>query len=167
MGDGLDGVLAQALSWGVYGDDVRADALFLQAQGGLSCIGAEEFGVFDAVAAGVVFGVFNGLGHYLHAQDLSGLSGHGQGDGTHAAVEVQDQVVLGDVCQGDGGFVEPLGLVVVHLVERPGGEPEIQAAEGIFNEAGAVEGHKPVSQHGVAGLCIDAENQGGKARNGF
>ena len=167
LGDGLDGILAQALSWGVYGDDVRADALFLQAQGGLSCVGAEEFCVFDAVAPGIVFGVLNGLGDHLHAQNLSGLSGHGQGDGTHAAVEIQHQVLFGDVSQGDGGFVKPLGLVVVHLVERPGGEPEIQAAEGIFNEAGAVEGLESVAQHGVDRLCIDAENQGGKARYGF
>ena len=127
-GDGFDGVAVQALAGRVYGDDVRVDALLLQVQGSGAGIGAEELGVLNAVAPGIVLGILNGLGNHLHANDLSGGGGHGQGDGTHAAIEVQHQVVLRNACHGNGGFVEPLGLGVVHLVEGPGGQAEIQAA---------------------------------------
>ena len=164
-GDGFDGVGVQALAGGIHGDHVRADARFLQAQGGLSGVGAEEFGVFNAVAPGVVPGVLHRLGDDLHPQHLSGRGGHGQGDGAHAAVQIQHQVVLCDAGQGNGGPVEPLGLVVVHLVKGAGGQAEIQAAQGILNKAGAIEGDEFVAQDGVALFGVHAEHQGRKARD--
>ena len=66
-GDGFDGVGAEAFSWGIHGDDVRVDALFFQLQRSLAGVAAEEFGVLDAVAPGVVLGVLYGLGNHLHA----------------------------------------------------------------------------------------------------
>ncbi len=98
----------------------------LQVQGSGAGIGAEELGVLNAVAPGIVLGIFDGLGNHLHADDPSGGGGHGQGDGASTAIEVQHQVLLRNACHGNGGFVEPLGLGVVHLVEGPGGQAEFR-----------------------------------------
>ena len=112
---------------------------------------------------GVVPGVLHGLGNDLHTDNLSGGGGHSQRDGAYAAVQVEDGVLLRNTCQRNGGFVEPLGLMVVHLIERPGGQPEVQTAEGVLDIARAIERHEFVSQHGVALFRIDAEHQRGKA----
>ena len=53
--------------------------------------------------------------------------------------------------------------MVVHLIEGPGGEAEIQAAEGVLDVAGAVEGDEFVAQHRVALLGVDGEDQCGEA----
>ena len=165
--DGFDGVGVQALAGRVHGDDVRADALLFQLQGGLACVAAEEFRVFDAVASGVVPGILHGLGNHLHPNDLAGGGGHGQGDGAHTAVEVQHQILFGDARQVDGSLVEALGLVVVHLVEGAGGQAELEAAEGILDEARAIERDEFIPQHGVALFGVDAEHQGGEAGDFF
>ena len=62
-------------------------------------------------------------------------------------------------------LVQPLRLMVVYLIKRPGGQAEIQAAEGVLDIAGAVEGEKAVAQHGVAPLRVHGQHQRGKAGN--
>ena len=57
--------------------------------------------------------------------------------------------------------------MVVDLIEGPGRQPELQAAEGILNIARAVEGDKFVAQDGIAGPGIHRQHQGGKAGNGL
>ena len=166
-GDGFNGVGIQALPGRVHGDHIRADALLLQPESSLARVAAEEFRVFDAVAFGVVPGILHRLLHYLHTDDLPGRGGHGQGDGAHAAIQVKHQILLGNGRLVNGSLVEPLGLVVVHLVEGPGRQPEIQAAQGILNKTGTVKGDKFVPQHGVSLLGVHAEHQGSKARDFF
>ena len=92
MGQGLDDVRAQALAGRVDDDHIGGESPGLELQGGLTGVAAEELGVCDAVSAGVVPGVGYGLGLQLHADDLTGGPGHGQGDGPHAAIQVQDRV---------------------------------------------------------------------------
>ncbi len=142
-----------------------SSALAFQLQRRLAGIAAEKFRIVDAVAPGVVPGILHRLGNHLHADDPSGSSCHGQGDGAHAAVQIQHRVRLGNACQGDGGLIQPLGLVVVDLVERPGGQPEIQAAQGILNIPRAVVGLVVIPQHGVAFFRVHRQNQCGKAGN--
>ncbi len=134
----LDGIGVQTLSRRVHGDDIRADALLFQLQGGLARIAAEKLRVMDAVASGVVPGIGHRLLDDLHADDLARRAGHGQGDGAHAAVQVQNRVVFRDASLLNGGFIQPLGLMVVHLIKGSGGQTEIETAEGILNIAGAV-----------------------------
>ena len=124
----LDGIGVQALSRRVHGDDIRVNPLLFQLQSGLACIAAEKLRVMDAVASGVVPGIGHRLLDDLHADDLARGAGHGQGDGAPAAVEVQHQIIPGDGGLFDGSLVQPLGLMVVHLVERAGGQAELQAA---------------------------------------
>ncbi len=162
---GLDGVGVEALPGRIHDDHVGFYALALQFQCRRACVAAEKFRVFNAVALGVVFRILHRLGDHLHADDLSGGGGHGQGDGANAAVEVQNGVVLGDLRLLDGGLIEPLGLMVVHLIEGPGGQPEGKAAEGVLNIARAVEGEEFVSQHRVALPGVDGQHQGSEAGN--
>ena len=162
-GDGLDGVGIQPLAGRIHHDHIRMDALTLQLQRSRSGVGTEEFGIFDAVAPGVVFGVLHRLGNDLDADDLARMAAHGQGDGTHAAVEIQHRILTGDAGGLNGGAVKLLRLMVVDLVEGSGGQPEGQPAQGILDIAGAVEGDEFISQHGVAGLGVHAEYQGGEA----
>ncbi len=53
-----------------------------------------------------------------------------------AAVQIQDGVGFLDFCTGNGQLIQPLRLVVVHLVKGPGRQPEGEAAQGIFNQPG-------------------------------
>ena len=129
-GKGFDCVTVQSLSGRVYHDHIRFDALGFQLQGSLACVAAEKFGVFDAVAFGIVPGILHRLGNHLHTDDLARGLCHAQRNGTYAAVKIQHRVVFRDLRLADGGFVEPLCLVVVDLVEGSGGKPEIQPTQG-------------------------------------
>ena len=162
-GQGFDGVGVEALPGRIHHHHVGLDALLFQSQSRLAGVAAEKFGVFNAVALGVVLCVLHSLGDHLHADDLAGGGSHSQGDGAHAAVQIQNGVVSGDLCLGDGGLIEPLGLMVVHLIEGPGAQTEIQAAESVLDVAGAVEGDEFIAQHRVALPGVDGEHQGGEA----
>ena len=96
-GDGFDGVGVEAFPGRIDHHHIGLDALFFQLQGGGARVGTEELGVFDAVALGIIPCILHGLGDDLHADDLARGSGHGQGDGAHTAVEVEDGVALGSV----------------------------------------------------------------------
>ena len=139
FGQGFDGVGVQALPGRVNHHHIGDDALLFQFQSRLACVAAEKFRVFDAVSPGIFLGIQHCLLHHLHADDLAGGFCHAQRDGAHTAVQVQHQVIFGNLRLGNGGFVEPLGLVVVHLVERPGRQAEGKTAEGIFDVTWAVE----------------------------
>ena len=134
-----------------------------QFQGGFARIPAEKFRIFNAVALGVGFGILYRLLHYLHADHLAGGLGHTQGDGSNTAVQVQNQVLCGDFCLGNSGFIEPLCLVVIDLVERPGGQTEVQSAQRILNIAGAIKDDFLVAQHRIGILGVHGQHQGGKA----
>ena len=157
-GDGFDGIGVQALAGRVHHHHIGLDALFFQLQGGGTGVGAEKFGVFDAVSLGVVLGILHGQGDDLHADELARSAGHGQGNGAHTTVEVENGVLFGDPGGFDGGGVELLGLVVVDLVEGSGAETEGKAAEGVLDPAVAVEGDEFIAQDGVAGAGVDGED---------
>ena len=53
--------------------------------------------------------------------------------------------------------------MVVDLIEGAGAQAEGQAAEGVLDVAGAVDGDELIAQDGVALLGIDAQHQGGEA----
>ena len=116
-GQSLDGVGVQPLPGRVNHRHVRVHPLRFQRQRRLACVAAEEFRVCDAVSPGVVLGVLHRLGDDLHADDLPRRPGHGQGNGSHPAVQIENRVGFRDSGLRNGGFVEPLSLVVVHLVE--------------------------------------------------
>ena len=139
--------------------------IHIQLQRRLTGVAAEKFRVRDAVPRRVVLRVLHRLRDDLYADDLPRRASHGQRDGADAAVQVQHRVGLGDLRLRDRHLVQPLRLMVVHLIKRPGGQAEIQAAEGVLDIAGAVEGEKAVAQHGVAPLRVHGQHQRGKAGN--
>ena len=120
-----NGVGIQTLPGRVYHHHIRNDSLLLQFQRRLACVTAEKLRIFNAVAAGVFPGIQNGLLYHLDTNDFAGGLCHGQGDGAYAAIKIQHQILFGDPGLPDGGFVKPLGLMVIHLIERPGRKPEL------------------------------------------
>ena len=135
---GVDHFLVQTFPGRIHHNDIGADAGFGEVFCGLGGVGAEEFRVFHLVSLGVLLGVLDGLGDDLHADHLPGGFGQDQGDGACAAVQVQNRLLARQARLLDGGLVELLGLVVVHLVEGPGGEAEPEAAEDVLNIPRAV-----------------------------
>ena len=124
-GECLDGIGIQALPGRVDYNNICLDALTFQLQSRLARVTAEELRVLNAVAHCVVLGILDGLGNDLYADDLAGALCHGQGDSTHAAVQIQHRILLGDAGLGNGGLIQPLGLVVILLVEGTGGQAEV------------------------------------------
>ena len=124
-GQSFDGIGVQTLPGRIYHHHIGFDPLLFQLQGGLACVTAEKLRVFDAVALCVVPGILHRLGYHLHADDLARGGCHGQGNGADAAVKIQHRIVLGDAGLLDGAAVQPLGLVMIHLVKRPGRQAEI------------------------------------------
>ena len=87
---------------------------------GLAGVGAEEAALgrhVRAHAGRVGFGAVDGFGHDLHAHQLPAVLRHGQADGAHAAVEIQQQI--GGLQLGKTGrnAVQALGGQGVDLVE--------------------------------------------------
>ena len=107
-GEGFDGVGIQALPGRVHHHHICLDALGFQLQRRRAGVTAVKFRVFDAVSLGVVLCVLHGLGDHLDADDLAGGSGHGQGDGAHAAVQIQNGVVFRNAGPRDGGVIQAL-----------------------------------------------------------
>ncbi len=143
------------------------NTLPFQLQRRLPRVAAEELRIVDVVAAGVIPGVLHRLGDYLHADDLSCRLRHDQRDGAHAAVQVQHCVRLGDLRLGNGQLIQMLGLAVIDLIKRAGGQAENKATQRILNIAGAVKRDKAVPQHGVPLPFVDGQYQGRKARDLF
>ena len=140
-------------------------ALALQLGGGLGRVPAEEPGVVDVVAGGVLPRVLHGLGDDLHPQELFGPPGHGEADGAGAAVQVQQHLV-----PGEGGvlrrlFVKTLRLVVVDLVEGEGGEPEGQATEMVLDGVRPPQGAALLPQGHVGLVPVYIEHHAGKPRH--
>ena len=120
----FDGIGIQALSGGIDDGYINANTLFRQRQRCFTGIAAEKFCIFNAVALCIVFGIGYRLGDHLHANDLACSGCHRQSDGADTAVKIQNGVSFRDACQLDGGLVQPLGLMMVDLIERPGGKAE-------------------------------------------
>ena len=114
---GFDGVRVQALSRRINDHHVRPDAAFFQLQRRLTGVAAEKFRVRDAVPHRVVPGVLHRLWNDLYAYDLPRRARHGQRDGADAAVQVQHRVGLGDLRPRNRHLVQPLRLMVVHLIK--------------------------------------------------
>ena len=100
----------KAFAGRVHADHIRTHALRLQAQGGLSRIGAQKAGVSHPVAPGVFHRVLNGRAHHLGAIDQLGPAGQDQADGPDAAVQVQYSLFPGQARQLQDAVVKDLGL---------------------------------------------------------
>ena len=132
--------------------------------GRLPGIGAEKAalcGYSIPHAGGVGLGAVDGFGHDLHAHQLPAAVGHGQADGAHAAVEVQQRVIRGQLRVLRGNAVKPLGGSGVDLIE--GQRPQLHryAAQGVLNKARAVQGTGLGTEDDVGVLAVDIEQDGG------
>ena len=163
----LNRIGIETLSRRIHHHHIRTDALLFQLQRRLSRVAAEKFRIVNTVALGVLPGIHHCLLHHLHANDLAGGFGHSKGDCAHAAVQIQHQIVFGNLRLGDGGLIQPLGLMVIDLIKGAGGQPESKAAEGVFNVAGAVQSDEFLTQNGVARLGVHGKHQTGKSRHGL
>ena len=107
----------------VEDDDVRAQALSREAGGGSAGVGAEKAALGgDGVAhpGGICLSAFNRFWYDLHTHQLPAVVYHRKADGTHAAVEVQQQVVRGELGILGRDAVELLSGQCVDLIERQG-----------------------------------------------
>ena len=142
-------------------------ALGGQPGGRLPGVGTEEAALCGHSiphAGGVGLGALDGFGHDLHAHQLPAPSHHGQADGTHAAVEVQQQVIRGQLGVLCGNAVQPLGGQRVHLVERQRPQLHRNPAERIFDVARPVQGVGLGAQDHVGVFAVDIEQDGGNVR---
>ena len=93
--DSGKGCFVTAFAGRVEHHNIRVQTLGGKLRGRLTGIGAEEaalcgYGITHAGSIGL--GAFDGLRHDLHADELPAMVCHGQANGAHAAVEIQQQV---------------------------------------------------------------------------
>lgn len=135
---GVDDVAVDALARRVNDNGVKPHAAARELLRGLARVGTEKLDVFNAVSRGVFPGVPDGGVHDLHAVGAAGLAGKAERDRARAAVEIEHRFLASEVCKVHGGGIEPLGLIVVDLIEAARREPVAQAAERVLDRAGAV-----------------------------
>ena len=124
-------------------------------------VAREKGGVADAVDAGVLLGVVDGLGNVLDAHDAGGLARHEEGDGAGAGIEVVDGLVACQRGEAARHFVEFVGLVRVGLVETFGSHLEAQPLHLLVDEVRADVGvHGKVADGVVALEVVDVEQRG-------
>lgn len=156
----LQGGFVAALAGRVQDHHVRVQALVGQLGGGLTGIGTQKAalgGGFRAHPGGVGLGAVHRLLHDLHADQLAALVRHGQTDGAHAAVEIQQQLAGGQLGQLGGGAVELLCRQGVHLVEGQRPQPHRHPAQGVLDKPGAVEGQGLAAQDHIGVLGVDVQ----------
>lgn len=163
LDDGGEGGLVAALAGRVKDDDIRVQALDGQLGRGLAGVSAEEAALGgDGIAhpGGVRLRAVDGLGYDLHADQLPAGVHHRQADGTHAAVEVQQQVVRRKLGVVGGDAVKLFGGEGVDLIEGKRPEPDRNALQGIFNNPGAVQGKRLMAEDDVGVFGVDVQQDG-------
>ena len=106
-------------------------------------------GIFYAVVLCVADGVPDGVPVHFHAHHLPGLVRGRQADGADAAVGVEDDFFAGEVGGIDGQPVEHGGLDGVSPDRSCGAEGRSLAAEGVEDEALAVEDFFVLAQNAL------------------
>ena len=142
-------------------------ALGGQLGGSLSGIGTEKAalgGYGLAYAGSVGLGTLDGLRHDLYTDQLPALIGHGKADGAHAAVEIQQRVVRGQLRVLRGNAVQPLGGKRVDLIEGQRPQPHRYAAKRVLNVARAVQDMVLAAQNDVGVFGVDVEQDGADGR---
>ena len=144
----------------VEDDDVRAQALSREAGGGSAGVGAEKAALGgDGVAhpSGICLSAFNRFWYDLHTHQLPAVVYHRKADGAHAAVEVQQQVVRGELGILGRDAVELLSGQCVDLIERQGAQPDGDAAEGVFEVARTIQEVGLTAQNDIGVFCVDIQ----------
>ena len=162
--DSGKGCFVTAFAGRVEHHNIRVQALGGKLRGRLTSIGAEEtalcgYGITHAGSIGL--GAFDGLRHDLHADELPAMVCHGQANGAHAAVEVQQQVIRGQLSIFCGNAIELLSGQSVDLIERQGAQLHRNAAEGVLDEPGAVQGVGLAAQNHIGVFGVDIDQDGG------
>lgn len=163
--NGVNDVGSDALSRRVDNDHIGADALLREHLCRLTCIGAEEARVCDAVAAGIFLCVGDGGGDDLNADGLLCAFGGAERDRAGAAVEIEHGLRAVELCRRECGIVEPFGLIAVDLIERGGRNAKAQAAQDIFDRLLPPKHARGRPEDGVAVLCVIVDLHGGKPRD--
>ena len=139
----------------VEDDDVRAQALSREAGGGSAGVGAEKAALGGD--GGICLSAFNRFWYDLHTHQLPAVVYHRKADGAHAAVEVQQQVVRGELGILGRDAVELLSGQCVDLIERQGAQPDGDAAEGVFEVARAIQGGGLAAQNDIGIFGVDIQ----------
>ena len=163
LDDGGKGRLVAALAGRVEHDDIGPQALSGEAGRSLTGVGAEEAALGgDGVAhpGGVGLGTVNSLRHDLHADELPAAVGHRETDGTHAAVEVEQNVRGFQLGVLGSDAVEPLSGQCVDLIEGEGAESDRHTAKSILDVARAVERDGLFTQDDIGLLGVDVDEDG-------
>jgi len=129
--DGGDDLLAETLPGRVHRHHLGAEAIRFQPRRHVRRVAGEELGVLDPVPLCVLLGVPDGLGDELRADDPLRLRRHAEGDGPHAAVQIQYRLLSRQTGKLDGLAVQHLRLVPVHLIEGGHRQLERQSPEGV------------------------------------
>ena len=138
-----------------------------QLGGSLSGIGTEKAALGShgfAHAGSVGLGALDGLRHDLYADQLPALTCHGKADGAHAAVEIQQRVVRGQLRVLRSNAVQPLGGKRVDLIEGQWSQPHRHAAKRVLNVARAVQDVIFTAQNDVGVFGVDVEQNGADGR---
>ena len=89
---------------------------------------------------------------------------HGKADGAHAAIEIQQRVVRGQLRVLRGNAVQPLGSQRVDLIEGQRPQPYRYAAKSVLNVARAVQDMVLTAQNDVGVFGVDVEQDGADGR---
>lgn len=104
------------------------------------------------------------LRHDLYADQLPALTCHGKTNGAHAAVEIQQRVVRGQLRVLRSNAVQPLGGKRVDLIEGQWSQPHRHAAKRVLNVARAVQDMVLAAQNDVGVFGVDVEQNGADGR---
>ena len=127
-------------------------------------IAAEEFHILHAVACSVHLGISNGLRHDLGTDDFSRLLRHDLRDSAGAAVEIQHQLLTGELRVIHSTVVKLLRLIAVDLIERRYRQSEREAAEGIHDGIFTPESAVRIAENRVAAAGIGAQHHAHRLR---
>ena len=98
--------------------------------------------------------VVDGLRHDLRADDPFGGARHTEGNGTDAAVQVQQKIVRLQPGVLPRLGVEHLGGGGVDLVKFMHTHPQRHTGQRVLNDAGAQHGAGPAAQNNVRALTV-------------
>ena len=165
--DGRQGGFVTALAGRVEDDDVGVQTLGGKLGRSLPRIGAEEAALGgDSVAhpGGIGLRAVDGFGYDLDADQLPAGIHHRQADGAHPAVEIQQQIVGGELGVVGGDAVKLLRGEGVDLIEGQWPEPNRNALQGVFDESGTVQGKRFMAEDHIGVLGVDIQEDGGDLR---
>lgn len=165
--DGLNGIGLQAFPGRIDNDNIRTLTAFVKSHGRLTSIGPDEVNIDHFICGGVLLSVFHGFGYNFRADDTPCLAGETETYCTGAAVEVQSEQVICELCILQRFCVKLFGLRRIDLKESLRSYIKVKTAKPVVYAPAAPERIKVAGQYGVAGTAVDVQYDAGELRAGL